>query len=107
MPVILVGALGGMATDGIIGMFVGATLLALAWQVVTGWVDEIPDANIPPAADEPRLVTQAQIGPSDVRRTDQKMGFARATRWSRSERSSICGMSGKDRQAWRVRRAVP
>jgi hypothetical protein len=24
-----------------------------------------------------------------------------------SERSSISGMSGKDRQAWRVRRAVP
>ena len=48
MPVILVGALGGMATGGIIGMFVGATLLALAWQVVTGWVDENPDATIPP-----------------------------------------------------------
>jgi predicted PurR-regulated permease PerM len=48
MPVILVGALGGMATGGIIGMFVGATLLALAWQVVTGWVNENPDANIPP-----------------------------------------------------------
>ena len=47
MPVILVGALGGMATGGIIGLFVGATLLALAWQVVIGWVDEIPDANIP------------------------------------------------------------
>jgi predicted PurR-regulated permease PerM len=48
MPVILVGALGGMATDGIIGMFVGATLLALTWQIVTGWVDENPDANILP-----------------------------------------------------------
>ena len=46
MPVILVGALGGMATGGIIGMFVGATLLALAWQVVTGWVGETSDANI-------------------------------------------------------------
>jgi hypothetical protein len=34
-------------------------------------------------------------------------GACCATRWSRSERSSICGMSGKDRQAWRVRRAVP
>jgi predicted PurR-regulated permease PerM len=43
MPVILIGALGGMATGGIIGMFVGATLLALAWQVGTGWVDENPD----------------------------------------------------------------
>ena len=44
MPVILIGALGGMATGGIIGMFVGATLLSLAWQVGTGWVDENPDA---------------------------------------------------------------
>jgi predicted PurR-regulated permease PerM len=34
-----------MATGGIIGMFVGATLLALAWQAGTGWVDENPDAN--------------------------------------------------------------
>jgi predicted PurR-regulated permease PerM len=50
MPVILVGALGGMATGGIIGMFIGATLLALAWQVVTGWVTESPDANTPPAS---------------------------------------------------------
>jgi predicted PurR-regulated permease PerM len=48
MPVILVGALGGMATGGIIGMFVGATLLALAWRMVTGWVYENPDANILP-----------------------------------------------------------
>jgi predicted PurR-regulated permease PerM len=48
MPVILIGALGGVATDGIIGIFVGATLLALAWQVSTGWVDEDPDANILP-----------------------------------------------------------
>jgi hypothetical protein len=34
-------------------------------------------------------------------------GACCATRWSRSERSCICRMSGKDRQAWRVRRAVP
>jgi predicted PurR-regulated permease PerM len=40
MPVILVGALGGMAAAGILGMFVGATLLALAYQVFTGWVEE-------------------------------------------------------------------
>jgi predicted PurR-regulated permease PerM len=50
MPVILVGALGGMATGGIIGMFVGATMLALAWQICTGWVDENPDANSLPGA---------------------------------------------------------
>ena len=40
MPVILVGALGGMAATGIVGMFVGATLLALAYQVFMAWVKE-------------------------------------------------------------------
>ena len=39
MPVILIGALGGMATAGILGMFVGATLLALGYQIFMGWVD--------------------------------------------------------------------
>jgi predicted PurR-regulated permease PerM len=38
MPVILLGALGGMATHGILGMFVGATLLALGYQIFMGWV---------------------------------------------------------------------
>lgn len=44
MPVILLGALGGMATSGILGMFVGATLLALAYQLFVSWVDDDPDA---------------------------------------------------------------
>jgi len=44
MPVILVGALGGMATGGILGMFVGATLLALGYQIFMAWVDTDPDA---------------------------------------------------------------
>jgi predicted PurR-regulated permease PerM len=48
MPVILIGALGGMATGGIIGMFVGATVLAVAWQIFTGWVRENPDAGMLP-----------------------------------------------------------
>jgi predicted PurR-regulated permease PerM len=38
MPVILLGALGGMAAGGILGMFVGATLLALGYQILMGWV---------------------------------------------------------------------
>jgi predicted PurR-regulated permease PerM len=40
MPVILVGALGGMAASGILGMFVGATLLALAYQMFKEWVED-------------------------------------------------------------------
>lgn len=45
MPVILLGALGGMATAGILGMFVGATLLALGYQVFKGWVASSPTAE--------------------------------------------------------------
>ncbi len=38
MPVILLGALGGLASTGILGMFVGATLLALGYQMFMRWV---------------------------------------------------------------------
>ena len=43
MPVVLLGALGGMAAAGILGMFVGATLLALGYQVFMGWVRPRPE----------------------------------------------------------------
>ena len=39
MPIILIGALGGMVTSGIIGLFVGAVLLAVGYQVFMEWVD--------------------------------------------------------------------
>ena len=60
MPVILIGALGGMASSGILGMFVGATLLALGYQLFMNWVAADPDAVpaiAPPteAAEEPVL----------------------------------------------------
>ena len=45
MPVILLGALGGMATGGVLGMFVGATLLALGYQIFMSWVATSPDAH--------------------------------------------------------------
>ena len=40
MPVILLGALGGMAAAGILGMFVGAVLLALGYQIFMAWVHQ-------------------------------------------------------------------
>ena len=40
MPVILLGALGGMATAGLVGLFVGAVLLALGYQIFMGWVHD-------------------------------------------------------------------
>jgi len=48
MPVILLGALGGMVSSGILGMFVGATLLALGYQIFMGWVADNPELK-PPA----------------------------------------------------------
>ena len=49
MPVILIGALGGMAAAGILGMFVGAVLLALGYQIFMAWVNETPggDSSVP------------------------------------------------------------
>lgn len=51
MPVILLGALGGLASAGILGMFVGATLLALGYQIFMWWVATNPD--LPAVALEP------------------------------------------------------
>lgn len=42
MPVILLGALGGMASGGILGMFVGSTALALGYQIFMKWVEGDP-----------------------------------------------------------------
>jgi len=50
MPVILIGALGGMATTGILGMFIGATLLALGYQIFMRWVADNPERTRPHAA---------------------------------------------------------
>ena len=44
MPVILFGALGGMASGGILGMFVGATVLAVGYEIFTTWVGTHPDS---------------------------------------------------------------
>ncbi|MEJ2581219.1 MAG: AI-2E family transporter [Acidobacteriota bacterium] len=40
MPVILIGALGGMVAGGFIGLFVGAILLAVVYRRYMRWVDE-------------------------------------------------------------------
>jgi predicted PurR-regulated permease PerM len=49
MPVILLGALGGMAAAGILGLFVGAVLLALGYQIFMNWVHR----DQPPQQAEP------------------------------------------------------
>ena len=56
MPVVLLGALGGMASSGILGLFVGATLLGLGYKIFMGWVESAPEAPpqvLPPEAAVP------------------------------------------------------
>jgi len=59
MPVILLGALGGMASGGILGMFVGATLLALGYQIFMGWIATSP--NLDPAVSQ-----NEETGPGNI-----------------------------------------
>ena len=40
MLIILIGAIGGMVAGGIIGMFVGAVVLAIAYQLFLDWMDQ-------------------------------------------------------------------
>jgi len=42
MPVILIGALGGMVTGGIIGLFIGPVILAVGYELFISWVYQTP-----------------------------------------------------------------
>jgi predicted PurR-regulated permease PerM len=45
MLVILLGAIGGMITSGIIGLFIGAVILALGYQMFQFWLNEGEDVS--------------------------------------------------------------
>jgi predicted PurR-regulated permease PerM len=57
MPVILFGALGGMASAGIMGMFVGATALALGYNIFIHWVSANRDADLAPENKQAKTAT--------------------------------------------------
>jgi predicted PurR-regulated permease PerM len=42
MPVVLIGALGGMVTGGVIGLFIGPVMLAVGYQLFWRWVKDQP-----------------------------------------------------------------
>ena len=47
MPVVLLGALGGLITSGMIGLFLGAVLLSLTYVIFMEWVnDTVPEDNL-------------------------------------------------------------
>ena len=45
MPVILIGALGGMVSAGIVGLFIGAVALAVGYKLFMDWVNR-PDPDV-------------------------------------------------------------
>jgi len=56
MLVILLGAIGGMITYGIIGLFIGAVVLAVAYQLFIAWVQEgIPGTEDPASELDPAV----------------------------------------------------
>ena len=59
MPVILLGALGGMVSGGIIGLFVGAVVLAVGYQIFMDWVN---DGSVEQAADDGAAAPSVPVG---------------------------------------------
>lgn len=43
MPVVLIGALGGMVTGGVIGLFIGPVMLSVGYKLFWRWVNEQPE----------------------------------------------------------------
>jgi predicted PurR-regulated permease PerM len=65
--VILLGAVGGMLSDGIIGLFVGAVVLAVGYELLVAWLKTPspvePDLNLNEAVLTPSLVAPAADNP--------------------------------------------
>jgi predicted PurR-regulated permease PerM len=40
MPVVLIGAIGGMVTNGLLGLFIGPVALGVGYELFWRWVDE-------------------------------------------------------------------
>jgi predicted PurR-regulated permease PerM len=53
MPVVLIGALGGMVTGGVIGLFIGPVMLAVGYQLFWRWVKDQPQPEQVQARERP------------------------------------------------------
>jgi predicted PurR-regulated permease PerM len=60
MPIILIGALGGMVAGGMIGLFLGAVFLTLGYKIFMEWVEDTADDD--EAAAEPDAPLSPQTG---------------------------------------------
>jgi predicted PurR-regulated permease PerM len=62
MPVILIGALGGMVSAGIIGLFLGAVLLAVGYKAFMLWVNDDEEST---SAEPEQIESTAQPSPTN------------------------------------------
>jgi len=60
MPVILLGAIGGMIMSGIVGLFVGAVILALGYKMLLGWLSMGEEDGQADSEPEPELLNVAE-----------------------------------------------
>ena len=60
MPVIFIGLIGGTLAHGIVGLFVGPIILAVAWELMMAWIRE--DKAAPAGADNDESESQALDG---------------------------------------------
>ncbi len=62
MPVILIGAIGGMVSAGIVGLFIGAVLLAVGYKAFMLWVDDDEEGT---SAESEKIESTAQPSPTN------------------------------------------
>ena len=62
MPVILIGAIGGMVSAGIVGLFLGAVLLAVGYKAFMLWVDDDDEGT---NAEPEQIESTAQPSPTN------------------------------------------
>jgi predicted PurR-regulated permease PerM len=58
MPVILIGVIGGMLTDGLLGLFIGPVLLAVSYVLLLEWLRQHPAR---PRIDEPKRLGSTKL----------------------------------------------
>jgi len=61
MPVILIGAIGGMIVSGLIGLFLGAVLLAIGYKIFMGWLDDAENNTAAESAKDASADTVASV----------------------------------------------
>ena len=61
MPVILIGALGGMISGGLIGLFLGAVMLALGYTLFMDWVGDGSASSVTAVDDAPEASVDAPV----------------------------------------------